>query len=515
VTTTTIDAAADTRPATAATRGKTDVWAEFYAQVNSYDEPSRPSVADVLAVRNTLSASLDSGVGQHSWDSLTLPDGKASWAGKSTMGGAYARTFRLELSPGTIRVGSKDFDQQGITEEEASQAARKAVDMAIVAGEYVVDDGPSTSEIREWSPRSRSNMHQTLASLDYSDWARTDGALAMVTVTYPDNWKPLVPNGKAFKRHTEMLRRRWARAIGPWRLLWKMEFQKRGAPHWHALMRVPAMVTTDGGYGPKLGYQVAETFEDWLARTWAGIVGASTDVDRIGVWKPVGETPVMDLDGKPLFHPSGAPVMTAAAWEIVGSKESSEYSRHLEAGIAVDFSGKDFSDPRRIAMYFAGHSSKHTDGKEYQHIVPAKWRSPGNGPGRFWGFSGLERATAVLELTQRDYDRVRRELRKLARARSWEIAVKRQHGREFRAGVSKANFSSPARIDAPKLRRSQLGGGGGQNGGWVLLNDALQVARQLGSFLSEEPCSLGCGCGNTPPEYSEGVVRAWGSPVLV
>jgi hypothetical protein len=195
-------------------------------------------------------------------------------------------------------------------------------------------------------------------------------------------------------------------------------------------MRVPALVR-------------GQTFEAWLARAWADTCKASKTVDR----------------------PDGG----------------SEYSRHLAAGTGVDFSGKDFSDPRRISMYFLGHSAKTTDGKEYQHIVPELWQAPGKGPGRFWGFCGLERAAVEIDLTQKDFDRLRRELRKLARARAWETAVKRAAGRSKREAQPMPAVHT---IRAPKPRRSSLGGNGGQNGGWVLLNDALSVVRDLAGWLA-------------------------------
>lgn len=438
----TIETGADTAPCVAApTRGKSvDVWAAFYDQVNSYDEPARPSVDDVKATARRVAETLATPLSQLQYDD----DG--------TPGLIEGRTFRIAISPGVIACRSTDLNgrehtiargRYGSADDEYSElsARAKSLDMLnafrvdLETGEMSDEmpdlDGPSRKEIMNWSAKSRANMVKTLASLDYSTWDKETGSLAMVTLTLPGDWEAVAPDGKTFKAHVERFRRRWVRAVGPWVCLWKLEFQQRGAPHWHGLMRVPAMV---GG----------ETFETWLARTWAVVVGASDVVDR--------------ADG------------------------SSEHSRHLAAGTGVDFSGKDFSDPRRISMYFLGHSAKTTDGKEYQHIVPELWQAPGKGPGRFWGFCGLDKALVEVDLTQRDYDRLRRELRKLARARAWETAVKRSRGRSIREGQP---FQPVHTIRAPRLRRSQLGGGGGQNGGWVLLNDALKVASQLTSHLRQ------------------------------
>ena len=425
-----------------------ETYLAFYALENDYKEPERVNKGEVAWIATEIRAKIAVAAGQDEYQTAGDVAG---------LGMREGRTFRFGMSPGIISCRSSDLSRRettltagdygvhgddGMGKVQLSRSSKK-IDMALCideeTGEIVFDDedGPARCEILEWSAKSRANMTKTLASLDYSEWSPEDGALAMVTLTLPGNWKPIAPDGKTFKKLVRKFEWRFRRNVGPWRLLWKLEFQRRGAPHFHALLRVPAMV---GGV----------TFEKWLSKSWADVCGASKDIDTI------------DDDGA----------------------GHSEYSRHLKAGTGIDFSGKDFSDPRRISMYFAGHSAKSQDGKEYQHVVPAKWRRPGAGPGRFWGCSGLERAFVELDVTQRDYDRLRREMRKLARARAWEVAVKRQHGREHRAGVEAKAFTSPAKIRAPRLRRSQHGGAGGQNGGWCLLNDALKVAQQLAVFLA-------------------------------
>lgn len=399
----------------------------FYATVNGYEEPERISAGYVLAVRDTVAATLSTPLSQLEYDT----DGGASLV--------EGRTFRLGISPGIISCRSTDLSRRETTINKEPERRTTRVDMLnlfmvdLETGEISDElpdlDGPNKAEITSWSKQSRSNMTKTLASLDYSDWCRSDGSLAMVTLTLPGKWQDVAPDGKTFKKMVEKFRMRWVRAVGPWRCLWKLEFQHRGAPHWHGLLRVPALVR-------------GQTFEAWLARAWADVVGASKEQDENG---------------------------------------DSEYLRHLRAGTGVDFSGKDFSDPRRISMYFAGHSAKSQDGKEYQHVVPEEWQAPGKGPGRFWGFCGLERALVELDVTQQDFDRFRRELRKLARARAWTVAVKRAHGTAVRDKLTPKPI--PA-IRAPKPRKSALGGRGGQNGGWVLLNDAIPVVRSLAGWLA-------------------------------
>jgi hypothetical protein len=427
------------------TRKEAAAYERFRAIIDDYEEPARPGLVDVVTVAGQVTRALGRASTQEDgsfqtgsyWNKSKQRVSHLALCGLDALEG---RTFRLVMSPGIIGARSTDLNRVQATAERAIESRIARIDALNSfrdeeTGE-LPKDGASTGEIWQWSAKSRSNMSKTLASLDYSEWHRNDGALAMVTLTLPGDWKPLAPNGKAFKQLVEKFRRRWTRAGLSWRCLWKLEFQRRGAPHWHGLLRVPALVK-------------GERFETWLSRAWADTVGASKefdDVDKNGRW-------------------------------------TSEYTRHLSAGTGVDFSGKDFSDPTRIAMYFAGHSAKSADGKEYQHIVPAKWQAPGQGPGRFWGFCGLQKALVEVDVTLEHYDKLRRELRKLARARANTVARLRERGRRLRAKEPEENRYDPSRrsmvVRGRRSYKQQFGGDGGNAGGWVLMNDALKVVLQL------------------------------------
>lgn len=429
--------------------------------------------ADVKASCDVLAASLAAVKGTHEHEAGHLSVGRLGrssrvpgWFESTTEG----KSFRIEVSPGTVCLMSvdqnkaeravqrahdaryamgdiysgflNDTDWSDAEIEDAAERFGRAV-VSFETGEIfeAPKDAPSRAEVTNWSKRSRMRMVRAVAQLDYSDWSAGDGDLAMNTLTYPDQWEILVPDGRSMKKHFEAFRKRWARAIGPWRVLWKLEFQGRGAPHVHFLARVPAMVGD-------------QKYEDWFSQAWASIVGASEDIDRMGD------------DGVP----------------------SSEYSRHLAAGTGVDFSGKKFSDPRRIALYFLGHSMKGPDGKEYQHTVPELWQAPGAGPGRFWGFSGFVRATTELELSLGDFHKLARELRKLQRARDWKAQLVKHRGKV--EGITGVPWIAPESTALPahqirvyKKRTRALGGGGSVLGGWVLLNDALPVVEALASWL--------------------------------
>ncbi len=57
-----------------------------------------------------------------------------------------------------------------------------------------------------------------------------------VTLTYHHSW-PKDRQGR--KRHLDAFRKRLERHYGPFAAVWRLEFQKRGAPHYHLLMWLP------------------------------------------------------------------------------------------------------------------------------------------------------------------------------------------------------------------------------------------------------------------------------------
>lgn len=290
------------------------------------------------------------------------------------------------------------------------------------------EDDPAPAEdsparvITEWSRRSRARMVRAMAEIDFDTWE--GGTFAMVTLTLPGDWLAVAPKGRDMKAALERLRVRYQRATGcRWQVAWKMEFQARGAPHFHLLMKPPALVA-------------GEAFEQWLSRAWADCVGAEGD----------------------------------------------EYARHLAAGTNVDY-GYRTTDPKRVAVYFLKHSSKAQDSKEYQHVVPAAWRSPGAGPGRFWGVAGLTRTRASVDVEARVFYQLRRELRKLHRAQRARTALGRR--RVLLAQMAGETWRRPTLEDLSSfgLRRDGLLRSA-KGGGWVVLNDAPAVAHRMAEWLA-------------------------------
>ncbi|WP_157890419.1 hypothetical protein [Mycolicibacterium goodii] len=221
--------------------------------------------------------------------------------------------------------------------------------------------GGGHTAIREWSRWSRANMVRTVASLDMTRLDAEPGLPAMVTLTLPGDWEIVAPDSETFKSFFTAWRKRYQRAYGrKWRGLWKLEFQRRGAPHLHLYCVVPVEVIN------------GLDFRSWCSAAWADIVNHPDPVER---------------------------------------------AKHARAGVRTDImKGMRASDPKRLAVYFGKHSAPGGESdKEYQHIVPEVWVNTG-GPGRFWGYIGLEKISATTEIAYEDWVQAKRWLRQIARA---------------------------------------------------------------------------------------------------
>jgi hypothetical protein len=209
-------------------------------------------------------------------------------------------------------------------------------------------------DIKVWSSKSRSSMIARFATLDYSPMVSLDNAPVLLTLTYPKNWETLVPDAETAKRHLRSFKKRYERHFGiPFFALWKMEFQRRSAVHWHILCNPPI-----GG----------KAFKEWVSATWVDVVG-ETDPD--------------------------------------------ERKKHLRAGTGVDLAiGLTSTDARRISFYFSKHSSPGKGSKEYQNKPPQLWLESGGSVGRYWGYWHLRPISAQVEVSREVADFLMRTLRR-------------------------------------------------------------------------------------------------------
>lgn len=352
--------------------------------------------------------------------------------------GSEGPRWNITIAPGAIRVGATDRARQERTLERQRERDERFVDLVVAQVLAATPEGedpvwperpPSRREVTGWSRKSRANMVRTLCELDYGPLVG-DGSrpLAMVTLTYPGDWETVAPDGKTSKAHLQAFRRRYERAWGePLRAVWKLEFQRRGAPHYHLLMRPPQGQAATPGARARADRLVGAgmDFRRWLSEVWADIVG----------------------------HP-----------------DPEERRRHRLAGTGVDWrEGLRANDPRRVAVYFTKHGS--FAAKEYQHVVPTAWRAPGQGPGRFWGYWHLEKASRGAEVSPADGIAAGRILRRWARAQgvTRELSVPRV---DQRTGTVRYRTVRRPAVRLPANR------------GWVSVNDGAAFGATLARWLA-------------------------------
>lgn len=345
--------------------------------------------------------------------------------------------FRITVGPGVIRLSWTNPVRAEKSSEQ--QADRHRLDVAVEEGRIKSgrdEADPPGRSITEWSRKSRAAMCRTFAELDYTPLVDSGRVPAMITLTYPGEWEAVAPDGASVKRHMILWRKRFQREYGESaRYIWKLEFQRRGAPHIHLWM-APPMSPGRSGHG----------FAQWLSEAWALVVD----------------------------HP-----------------DPEQKARHRLAGTAVDVrNGLKACDPKRLAIYFTKHSSPNLDGdKEYQHIVPELWQQPGRGPGRFWGVHGLHRATAVVEVAQDAYLAARRIIRRWSRSQAAHGDVTQRFPTSV---VPRTAHRVVVRLDSTtgkvhhrKVRRRRaLCDQGALAGGYALVNDGPAFASQLARALA-------------------------------
>jgi len=211
--------------------------------------------------------------------------------------------------------------------------------------------GGKKRQLGPWTSQSRRNCLRTIMACD---WESVPGHPVFVTLSYAE----VQLDGRRCRKDLAAFREAWGRQWGQVIGAWKLEFQARGAAHWHLVLWVPTEVELQAGKlipvavdrrGRRYDWRAGH---DWVLRTWQRIVGPDTQIVQWKWW-------------------------------------------------AGDF-----------AWYFAGYSTQKD--KEYQNIPPEEsW-----GWGRRWGIWGIQPQWTVMEVSARQAYRIRRVLRGLQASRT-------------------------------------------------------------------------------------------------
>jgi hypothetical protein len=150
---------------------------------------------------------------------------------------------------------------------------------------------------RGQTSKSRNNMRRLFVSLP---WELLGPRPAMISLTYPGEWRSWVPDGRKLEAHRRAFERRWVRKWGePLVGVWAKEFQGSGRPHMHLYVGLPSRLSDDDYEGlrrrtlirlqleramgryrgraalPAIGKDYGGEFAMWIRDAWSEIVGTS------------------------------------------------------------------------------------------------------------------------------------------------------------------------------------------------------------------------------------------------
>jgi hypothetical protein len=354
--------------------------------------------------------------------------GRAPWAGEE------GPRPRIAIAPGVIALERPDLARlERRIERQTAHRAHLIDQRALSLLGEPHSPRRLSRQITRWSAKSRGRMTRRLAELDWTPLTSSGRLPAMITLTYPGDWLTVAPTAAAVTGHLKAFRRRYERAWGePLRCAWKKEYQRRGAPHWHAYMVPPA------------GTASGLPFKQWLSLTWASIVA----------------------------HP-----------------DPEQYRRHLLAGTGVDYAeGMRSADPKRLAIYFSKHGAYRA--KDRQNTPPREWLDTGESVGRFWGYWGLQRATVYVELEPADYLMAVRTLRRYARAQGVTrqvLAPRARGGRARPTDRTVTGLAGAQLLDAHRVKRRTVRRRARylhRGAGFVCVNDGPGLAAVLSRVLN-------------------------------
>ena len=110
---------------------------------------------------------------------------------------------------------------------------------------------------------SRNRLLKTLHSIDWPEVAPQGGL--WIGLTYPGDPRHVPGERATVQAHLRRFQGRWNRRFGPARGIWKLEYQRRGAPHLHLMLVRPMTDDAD------------DAIEEWCRRNWWEIVGSGDD----------------------------------------------------------------------------------------------------------------------------------------------------------------------------------------------------------------------------------------------
>lgn len=198
--------------------------------------------------------------------------------------------------------------------------------------------GGKRSDVTGFSRKSRQRMIHFLASIDEE---ATGAQRYFVTLTYPGQFPAC---SKVWKADLDTFCKRLQRLEGYEAHVWKLEPQKRGAPHFHLMV-----------------FMASELERQWVAQSWFEAVGsgrpehylAGTQCDRIECWNGV-----MYYTSKYLAKVEKVPDALVGIWSRPGRWWGKGGRFQINATTDV-ITLRQFWALRRVMVRWVSHQTKH------------------------------------------------------------------------------------------------------------------------------------------------------------
>lgn len=177
-------------------------------------------------------------------------------------------SFIFEVAEGggrlTIRQPASEFESSCGHSDELSDSDGGNL-LKVLRGISDSSDGvpdlPKRGRISEWSAPSRRNFRKFMGGLKLG---ALDEAM-MVSLTYPGEF-PEPDSHDVYKGHLRSLKARMNRKFPISSFVWKLEFQARGAAHYHLIV-----------FGLGAGDSALAAWKKWIDLAWYEIVGSGDE----------------------------------------------------------------------------------------------------------------------------------------------------------------------------------------------------------------------------------------------
>ncbi len=152
----------------------------------------------------------------------------------------------------------------------------------VVHGGSVPQGGGKRDVVSGFSRQSRTRLIRFMGSINQTQYKSKQ--IAFISLTYHEKW-PDDPDG--WKKHLQAWEKRMDREYGDLPGVWKLEFQKRGAPHFHLILFLPLDLVHNPSDVSRLKRFVARTWNEIAGYGSTEHIAYGSDVRFKGSWRGV------------------------------------------------------------------------------------------------------------------------------------------------------------------------------------------------------------------------------------